>query len=313
MKRSIMLRPGLFTALVVGVGLAAGACGDDDEEPAPMNNNMTNNNTGPTQNIVELATASGLSTLVSAATTAGLADALQGPGPLTVFAPTNAAFTALGDAVPTDAELLANVLLHHVVSGEQDSTAVTTMGPFTTLANTSLAVEVGTPILVGGSTLSSTLDVAATNGIVHVMDAVIVPPTIPQAVQATADLSSLLAAVQAASPSVNDTLDSAGPLTVFAPTNAAFAASGIDLGTVDQAVLDRVLTYHVVAGQNTSDELTDGQTITMASGDDLTVNVNGTAVTLTDAAGNMVNVTTANIRLLNGVVHIIDGVLDPDA
>ncbi|MEL7368252.1 MAG: fasciclin domain-containing protein, partial [Myxococcota bacterium] len=307
--RSVLLRPGLY-GLVFAMGAAAFACSDDDD-PAPMNNNTNNNTGGPTQNIVELATANGLDALVQAATTAGLASALQNTNPLTVFAPTDAAFAELGDAAPTDPELLANVLLHHVVNQELDSGAVTTMGPFTTLAKTSLAVDTGAmPITVGGAALSSTLDVRATNGIVHVMDEVIIPPTIIEATVATEDLSSLEAAVLQSSQGVQDTLGT-GPLTVFAPTNAAFAASGIDLSTIDQATLDDVLRYHVVTGQNTSDELTDGQTIVTASGDSLTVNVSGGAVTLTDAAGNTVNVVTSDIRLLNGVVHIIDGVLDP--
>ena len=314
MTRSVLLRPGLYGMVLLGLGIGALACSDDDD-PAPTNNNTNNNNNNTaTPNIVELAQDAGLSSLVSAVTTAGLTSALEGPGPLTVFAPTNDAFTALGDAAPSDPELLANVLLHHVVSGRQDSTAVTTAGPFTTLANTSLAVDAsGMPITVGGAALSGNLDIDASNGIVHLMDEVIVPPTILAAAQATTDLSTLVMAVGASSQAVQDTLASAGPLTVFAPNNTAFTNAGIDLMNTPQADLDQILRYHVISSQNTSDELTDGQTITMASGDELTVNVSGGAVTLTDAAGNTFNVVTADLRLLNGVVHIIDGVLDPNA
>ena len=301
MTRSVLLRPGMY-GIALSLGLAAIGC-SDDEETQPM----------PTQpgNIVETAQEAGLSTLLAAATTAGLADTLTSGGPFTVFAPTNAAFAALGSAVPTDPELLANVLLHHVVSGTQDSTAVTTMGPFTTLAGTSLAVDTNAnPITVGSAALSATLDVEASNGIVHVMDEVIVPPTILQAAQATADLSTLVTAVSRSSMGVQMAL-TGGPLTVFAPTNAAFTASGIDLDNVDQADLDRILQYHVVASQNTSGELTDGQTITTVSGDTLTVNVSGASITLTDAEGQTINVVTRDLRLLNGVVHIIDTVLNP--
>ena len=293
-KHSMFARFGLS---ILAVGLFAAGCGDDDDDASDPN-------------IVELATESGLNTLVQAAQTAGLAAALQEPGPLTVFAPTDAAFAAI--QVPSDPGLLANVLLHHVVNGAQDSAAVLSQGPFTTLANTTLTVDAsGTPITVGGAALSSTLDAQASNGIVHIMDEVIVPPTILEAAGATDDLSSLVAAVNAASATVQGTLASAGPLTVFAPNNTAFSASGIDLATVPQGDLDDILTYHVATGQTLSGDLTAGQTITMASGDTLTVNIDGSSITLTDASGVTVNVVTADLRLLNGVVHIIDGVLDP--
>ena len=306
--RSLILY-GLALSLVAAV-----ACGDDDD-PIPSNNNNNttnnNNNNNTTPNIAELATANGLSSLVQAATDAGLVGALSGTDELTVFAPTDAAFTALGDAAPADPDLLANVLLHHIVSGSLDSTAVTTMGPFTTLANTSLAVDTATtPPTVGGAALSSTLDLMASNGIVHVMDEVIIPPTILETASVTDDLSTLFTAV-GASTTAEAALAGEGPLTVFAPTNAAFMDAGIDLGVIDQATLDKVLTYHVAAGQITSGGLSDGQMITMASGDILTVSVSTEAVTLTDLAGNTSTVTATDIRLLNGVVHIINGVLIP--
>ena len=310
MTQLARIRPLLYGLAVLTT--VAIACGDDDDNPLPANNNdtPTNNNTMP--NIVELATAGGLTSLVQAVTDAELTDALTGTVALTVFAPTNDAFTALGAAAPADPDLLANVLLHHVVAGELDSTAVTTMGPFTTLAKTSLVVDASsTPILVGGATLSTTLNLMASNGIVHVMDEVIIPPTILETASVTADLSTLFAAV-GSSTTAEAALTGAGPLTVFAPTNAAFTASGIDLGSIDQDTLDDVLLYHAAAGQITSDMLSDGQMITMANGDMLTVNVSTAAVTLTDLAGQTSTVTATDIRLLNGVVHIIDGVLSPN-
>lgn len=273
-------------------------------------------NQGP-GNIVEVASGAGFGTLVQAATDAGLAGALTGAGPLTVFAPTDAAFAALGNAVPSDTDLLANILLHHVVAGRQDSAAVTTAGPFTTLANTSLAIDTAaSPITINGFALSSTLDVEASNGIIHVMDEVIIPPTILEAAGATDDLSTLVTAVGAASQGVQGALAAAGPITVFAPANSAFAAIPMnDLNALlaDQAALDDVLTYHVAAGQTLSGDLSDGQQITMANGDSITVRINGSDVSFEDGMGNSVGVVTADIRLLNGTVHIIDGVLFPPA
>ncbi len=302
-----------LVALAMGAGLAAAACSDDDDGPSANNNN---NNDGP-RNIVELATASGLSTLVQAATDTGLAPTLTGPGPLTVFAPTNDAFTALNvdlSAVSTD--ILANILLQHVITDDVPGSEVTTSPTLTTAANLPLVVDASsTPILVGGATLSATIDVVASNGRVHVMDGVIVPPTILEVAGALADFSALAAAVGQASQSVQDalapsTLTGADPITVFAPTDAAFTAAGIDLATISQNELDRVLSHHAVVGQALSTSLSNGQTISTLNGD-ITVNISGTSVTLTDESGNTVNVVDTDIRTLTGVIHVIDGVLIP--
>lgn len=265
-------------------------------------------------NIVEVATDAGFSTLVQAAVDAGLDGALTGAGPFTVFAPTDAAFAAL-PAIPSDAGLLANILLHHVVSGELDSTAVVGAGSLTTLAKTTLTVDVAaTPITINGFALSETLDVAASNGIVHVVDEVIVPPTILEAAGATDDLSTLVTAVGAASATIQGALAVDGPITVFAPANSAFAAipqNDLDALLADQAALDDVLGYHVTTGQALSTDLTDGMTITMANGDSATVRIANGEVSIEDGLGNAARVVTADIRLLNGTVHVIDGVLFP--
>ena len=270
----------------------------------------------PLGNIIEVATdAGGFDTLLGALDDAGLTSTLQGTGPFTVFAPTDAAFTALGDISGVDGAVVTNILLTHVVSGKLDSAAVAAAASVDTLANTSAAVDAsGTPVTVGGAALSAdTVDVEASNGIIHAMDAVIVPPTILEVAAATADLSSLVTAVGTATLGAAvdpDTLAGDGPITVFAPTNAAFTAAGIDV-TVATSTLTAVLTHHVVAGQYVSGDLTDGQTRTAANGT-LTVNVAGDgSVSITDGQGNTVNVVGADIRTLSGVVHVIDGVLLP--
>lgn len=269
----------------------------------------------PLGNIIEVATdAGGFTSLLGALDDAGLTSTLQGTGPFTVFAPTDAAFTALGDISGVDGAVVTNILLTHVVSGKLDSAAVAAAASVDTLANTSAAVDAsGTPVTVGGAALSETVDVEASNGIIHAMDAVIVPPTILEVAAATADLSSLVTAVGTATLGAAvdpDTLAGDGPITVFAPTNAAFTAAGIDV-TVATSTLTAVLTHHVVAGQYVSGDLTDGQTLTAANGT-LTVNVAGDgSVSITDGQGNTVNVVGADIRTLSGVVHLIDGVLIP--
>lgn len=269
------------------------------------------------QNLVQVADAAGLTSLTMAAATAGLADTLMGTGPFTVFAPNNPAFMALGAITPTP-EVLANILLTHVVAGSITSPNVLAAGSFNSLANTPIAVDAGAGT-IGGARLSTTLDVMASNGVAHVLDDVIVPPTIIETAQATPALGTLVDAVQAAPAAIAtaltpDTLNGAMPVTVFAPTNAAFTAAGItDVSMVGTATLAAVLSNHVVAtGQALSSGLMDGMMLTTAGGGTLTVNVamDG-SVTVTDAQMNVRNVVTADIRTLGGVVHVIDGVLLP--
>lgn len=138
--------------------------------------------------------------------------------------------------------------------------------------------------------------------------------TIVVVASATPSLSTLVTAVKAAD--LVDTLQAAGPYTVFAPTNAAFDA--LPEGTLDSLLkpenvdqLKSVLTYHVVAGQVLASDLSDGQEITTVQGGKLTVSIMDGKVYLTDATGNKVMVEKADVNADNGVVHVIDGVLLP--
>jgi uncharacterized surface protein with fasciclin (FAS1) repeats len=133
---------------------------------------------------------------------------------------------------------------------------------------------------------------------------------------AAGDFETLVAAVQAAG--LEDTLRGDGPFTVFAPTDEAFAA--LPAGTLDTLLADPtgdlagILTYHVIEGEVLAEDVAglDGQTVTTVNGATLTVGVGADgSVTLTDAAGNTVNVVTTDIVTSNGVIHVIDGVLLP--
>ena len=188
------------------------------------------------------------------------------------------------------------------------------------LANLGLAVSNdNNQVSVGGAQLSATMDVAASNGIIHIMDEVIVPPTIVEVASATADLSTLVDAIGKASTAIQgavtpNTLAGDSPITVFAPTNAAFAATGLDLNALDQATLDGVLAHHVIPSQAMSSDLSDGMTVNAANGS-LTIEIdsNTGAVTVVDGKGGRANVvaTLKDIRTLTGVVHVIDAVLMP--
>ena len=267
--------------------------------------------------LVALAVEGGLTTLVDLVTRASLVDALRGPGPLTVFAPTNAAFSELHvDLGRVSDDVIANILLQHVIGRDVPSSEVVTSPTLTTLANLPLVVDAHrTPITVGGAALSSTLDLLAGNGRAHLMDGVIVPPTILEVAAAISQFSTLVDAVQRSSATIQGalapaTLSGDAPITVFAPTNEAFARAGINLHEISQAELDRVLAYHVVAGQALSSDLSDGQVIETASGT-LTVRISDGGIALIDAQGRTVNVEATDIRTLTGVVHQIDNVLLP--
>jgi uncharacterized surface protein with fasciclin (FAS1) repeats len=142
------------------------------------------------------------------------------------------------------------------------------------------------------------------------------PGTIVDVAAGNADFSTLVTAVTAAD--LVETLSGEGPFTVFAPTNEAFDA--LPEGTLDeltmpenQETLTAILTYHVVAGEVLSTDLTDGQEVETVQGEILTVGVSDDGVTLTDAGGNTVNVVIADVDASNGVIHAIDGVLLPAA
>lgn len=284
-----------------------------DQRPVPGERPAPGDEPGPPSNtIVDVATQAGFSTLVQAAVDTGLAGALSGPGPITVFAPTNDAFADV--ALPENPDLLANILLHHVVAGNRGSREVLSTPAFMTLAGTSIGVDVAAGT-IGGAPLADTLDVVASNGIIHVLDGVMIPPTIFEAAVAVEDLGTLAVAVSAASPGVASTLDGPGPITVFAPVNSAFAkVSQEDINRLlaNQSALDDVLGYHVVSGQTLSTDLSDGQVIQMSNESELVVNVAGDTVSLRDLAGQTVNVIGADIRLANGVVHLVDTVLSPE-
>ena len=256
--------------------------------------------------------------LVAALSHAGLVSALQADGPFTVFAPTDDAFAAAGidlSTIDTDEEnaTLSDILLYHVVSGAVASSDVTDGMSAEALNgdDVSFTVSEGS-VMVNDATVTSA-DVMASNGIIHVIDKVLMPPAdlgdIPTVAQGTGLHTSLVAAVVQAE--LLTTLQGDGPFTVFAPTDDAFAAAGIDLAALDneegKATLTDILLYHVVSGAVPSSAVTDGMSATAVNGDDLSFAV-GEGVMVNDA-----NVVLADVPASNGVIHVIDKVLMPPA
>ncbi len=260
----------------------------------------------PLPSIVELAIATPeLSTLVGALQAADLVDALSGDGPFTVFAPTNAAFAAL-DAVP-DGEALKEVLLYHVAAGAFTAEDLLAGQTVTTLQGDEVSIAVvDGKVLLNGSVQVSMADIPASNGIIHVIDGVLLPPSplssIVELAVATPELSTLVGALQATD--LVDALSGDGPFTVFAPTNAAFAA--LD-AVPDGDALKEVLLYHVAAGAFTAEDLLAGQTVTTLQGDEVSIAVVDGKVLLNGS----VQVSMADIPASNGIIHVIDGVLIP--
>ncbi|MEO1330704.1 MAG: fasciclin domain-containing protein [Pseudomonadota bacterium] len=288
----------------------------------------TANNTTPKADIVDTAVSAGqFQTLVAAVQAAGLVDTLKGPGPFTVFAPNDDAFAKLPAGTvetllqPENRDQLVTLLTYHVVPGRvtagqlagQQTTADTVEGR-------AVAIDGTDGVTVNSSTVIAA-DVMATNGVIHVIDSVLMPSDAPvqktgtgdadivDTAIAAGDFQTLVAAVQAAG--LVDTLKGEGPFTVFAPTDAAFAR--LKQGTVqkwlkpeNKELLNQVLTYHVVPGLVTSDQLVGKQLqADTVEGTPLNIDArNGVKV-------NRSNVVAADVAASNGVIHVIDRVLLP--
>lgn len=270
--------------------------------------------TPPPAPLPDLATAltdGGYAALLGAVDAAGLTPVLTSGGPFTVFAPTDDAFSEV-DTSSVGPDVLANILLYHVVPGRFASDALAGGTNLISAAKLPLPVMSGPPLSVGGVELGEGVDVAASDGIIHELSGVIVPPTTMDVVLGGPDFSTLERAITRANLSAAltpNTIEGEEPITVFAPTNAAFTASGINVGTVGTSTLTQVLTSHVVAGQLLSTDLFDGQLFRAASGMVLEVDIEGEDVFIVDEEGNRSEVLETDIRTLSGVVHAVSGVI----
>ena len=328
----------LSAALIVGA-MTFAACGSDGNDAAPVETEAA----AEVGTIVDIAVANGsFDTLVAAVIAADLAETLSSPGPFTVFAPTDDAFAALPaglvDALllPENKATLAKILTYHVVSGEVFAADVTD-GDVATVEGQTVALSTADGVTVNGANVIIA-DVAASNGVIHAIDAVLLPPdvdaaallapaeaeapvetdapaeeeaaevgTIVDVAVSNGSFQTLVAAVIAAD--LAETLSGEGPFTVFAPTDDAFAA--LPAGLVDalllpenKATLAKILTYHVVSGEVFAADVTDGDVAT----------VEGQTVALSTADGvtvNGANVIIADVAASNGVIHAIDAVLLP--
>ena len=260
-------------------------------------------------------------TLLEAAVgAANLVDALSAEGPFTVFAPTDAAISALVEALEITAEdLLAlpnlgEILQYHVVAGAAMSGDLTDGQEIETLLGENVTVTINAEGVFINDAQVTAADIEAGNGVVHVIDAVLLPPapvtnTVVDVIVNSEDHTLLEAAVIAAD--LVDALSAEGPFTVFAPTDSAITVlvEALEITAEDLLALPNlgdILQYHVVAGAAMSGDLTDGQEIETLLGSNVTVTINAEGVFINDA-----QVTVADIEADNGVVHVIDAVLLP--
>ncbi len=292
------------------------------------------------RSIVEIVTGDrNFSRLAQAVTRANLAGALGGTN-LTVFAPNNAAFAAAGldsaTIAKTDVATLAAVLKYHVLGSVVRSadlqTAINKETP--TLGGTAYVSKFnfGAPVVVVNGVSASFLDITATNGIIHVIDNVLMPPsgTLVDLVKGNPNFTFLLAAVTRAN--LVTALSGTSPLTVFAPTNDAFISTTpfktiALINAAAPADLAAILTYHVTPGRVftsnfvpeaypvsggivvSSDAKKPGIIATLAGGK---INISGDLkLTGTGNGAEATNITRANLLTSNGVVHVIDRVLLP--
>ena len=271
----------------------------------------------PVETVADVAIDNGFTSLVTAVVTAELLPAVTNPlSSLTVFAPTNAAFDNLATALNTNVAgllalpNLADILKYHVLGAEVPSSAVTNGAIVQPLSatNTLKLTLTSTGMVYVNQAKVTTADIAADNGVVHVLDAVVLPFETVVDVAIDNGFTSLTAAVVKAEllPALTNPLTK---LTVFAPTNTAFdnlaTALGTDLnGVLAHPQLADILLYHVIGDEVLSTELTNGAVPTL-NGQDVTISLMGGVMV------NTSNVTLADLVVSNGVVHVIDAVLVP--
>jgi uncharacterized surface protein with fasciclin (FAS1) repeats len=312
MKKSVKFSALLLAFALTGSVLFSSCDKDDDPTPTP----------DPTITDVVVSDPN-FSILEAAVIKAELADDLAQPGALTVFAPDNAAFTAAGiteAAVATlSKEALVDILTYHVLGAKVTASMVPASDAVTTLQGESLfASKNANGVFVNGVKVT-TADVPASNGVIHVINGVLKPPTqtIAEIASGNPAFSILLSAVVKAG--LAGAVSGPGKFTVFAPTNAAFEAAGLNQAAIDAASVETVtgiVQQHVIGTTVFASDLINAATApTIKDGATLTINTSPAGVKLTGSANAFSNVVTTtpgatfNITATNGVVHVIDKVI----
>lgn len=270
------------------------------------------------KDIVDTAVSAGsFKTLAAALDAAGLVKALKGEGPFTVFAPTDEAFAKLPKGTvetllkPENKQKLTDILTYHVVSGKVPASQVVELTGAKTLNGQQVDVTVaGHSVSVDNAKVVKT-DIECSNGIIHVIDSVILPAseTIPEVASKAGKFKTLVAAAKAAG--LVEALSGTGPFTVFAPTDEAFAK--LPKGTVESLLkpenkqkLASILKYHVVAGRVYSCDAVSAGTAKTLEGNSIKIAVDQKGAKVNDA-----KLVATDLDASNGVIHVIDSVILP--
>jgi len=314
-------------------------------EPAPAPVTPVNNPAGTPASeatdpsagtIVELASGAApeFSTLVELVVLAGLAETLSGPGPFTVFAPTDAAFAGvIQDQDNLDLAAVAEILTYHVVPGTYLSSDITDGLLLTTVQGETIEFAVSESGITVNEEKIGPANVKASNGVIHVIDGVLIPKAVltpaeeveePAAEPAPApaeDIATIVEIAVGAAPELStlvdlvvlanlvDVLSGPDPFTVFAPSNSAFAEVIVDIDALEQLdpdIITEILTYHVVPGTIAAADITDGLLLTTVQGETIEFRVSDGVATVNDEG-----ILFTDIPASNGVVHIISGVMFP--
>ena len=292
-KKSVI---GLLPAIVIAIGVGnafAGGCG------------------GQSKDIVDTAVQAGnFKTLVTAVKAAGLVDALKGDGPFTVFAPTDEAFAKLPsgtlEKLLNNPDQLKAILLYHVVPGDLMAADVVKHDSLKTLLGQSASIDTSNGVMIDSAHITAT-DIRASNGVIHVIDTVILPKNdIIEVARQAGSFKTLLAAIDAAG--LSDALRGDGPFTVFAPTDDAFAK--LPSGTMEKLLanpdkLAGILKYHVVAGNVLAKDV-----VQLSEAETLL----GQKVKIDTSSGVRIDnarVVKTDVMASNGVIHVIDTVILP--
>lgn len=304
----------LFAACVV---VALHGCGGDSDSPS--------------QDVFQTANANGFTDLTAAIEAAGLKSTIESSSAqYTVFAPTNAAFdatasqlgfssaTAMISALPP--ATLASLLQYHVLGQKESSSMLGGMTSVTTLyavnsSPTTLSLSASGGLSITDADLTTAhvtkADVGASNGVIHVVDKVLVPPALLNVVQMASlnsSFSTLVGAVKAAN--LTSTLSGAGPFTVLAPNNAAFAAIQSTVNSLSTAQLTTVLEYHVLPQAVPAANIPFGQPVNTVANQTITIN-SGTPPAITDTTSTPAHIVATDVKASNGYIHVIDKVLIP--
>jgi uncharacterized surface protein with fasciclin (FAS1) repeats len=272
------------------------------------------------KNIVDTAVEAGsFKTLAAALGAADLVGAVSGPGPFTVFAPTDEAFKKLPAGTvetllkPENKSKLQAILKYHVVSGKVMAADVVKVKGAVSLNGQRIDVKVaGGKVNVDAANVVKT-DIACTNGVIHVIDSVILPASdsIPAVADKAGTFKTLLKAVTAAG--LVETLSGEGPFTVFAPTDEAFAK--IPAATLSDLLkpenkekLASILKYHVVAGRVYSEAAVAAKSAATVQGASVKISASDKGAFVNDA-----KIIATDIDASNGVIHVIDSVIMPPA